>query len=266
MTKIDIFSGFLGAGKTTLIKKLIEEAFKGEKLVLIENEFGEIGIDGGFLKEAGVQINEMNSGCICCSLVGDFEKALGKVLEDYAPDRIIIEPSGVGKLSDVIKAVQAVVTDKVCLNGFVTVADATKCKMYIKNLVSSILTKSNMQALSFSAELKIFHRKSLMPLSPLFVSIIAKQELLQLHGAKSLVKTFLQQSRVIIPSQRTSSKRLKFAQPADIITMTTMSMTTSIAVMTITDIITMLMKYSQAGARKLQSTSQRKKLKKFSLL
>ena len=133
MTKIDIFSGFLGAGKTTLIKKLIEEAFKGEKLVLIENEFGEIGIDGGFLKEAGVQINEMNSGCICCSLVGDFEKALGKVLEDYAPDRIIIEPSGVGKLSDVIKAVQAVVTDKVCLNGFVTVADATKCKMYIKN-------------------------------------------------------------------------------------------------------------------------------------
>ena len=133
MTKIDIFSGFLGAGKTTLIKKLIEEAFKGEKLVLIENEFGEIGIDGGFLKEAGVQINEMNSGCICCSLVGDFEKALGKVLEDYSPDRIIIEPSGVGKLSDVIKAVQAVVTDKVCLNGFVTVADATKCKMYIKN-------------------------------------------------------------------------------------------------------------------------------------
>ena len=133
MTKIDIFSGFLGAGKTTLIKKLIEEAFKGEKLVLIENEFGEIGIDGGFLKEAGIQINEMNSGCICCSLVGDFEKALGKVLEDYAPDRIIIEPSGVGKLSDVIKAVQAVVTDKVCLNGFVTVADATKCKMYIKN-------------------------------------------------------------------------------------------------------------------------------------
>ena len=123
MTKIDIFSGFLGAGKTTLIKKLIEEAFKGEKLVLIENEFGEIGIDGGFLKEAGVQINEMNSGCICCSLVGDFEKALCKVLEDYAPDRIIIEPSGVGKLSDVIKAVQAVVTDKVCLNGFVTVAD-----------------------------------------------------------------------------------------------------------------------------------------------
>lgn len=133
MTKIDIFSGFLGAGKTTLIKKLIEEAFKGEKLVLIENEFGEIGIDGGFLKEAGIQINEMNSGCICCSLVGDFEKALGKVLEDYAPDRIIIEPSGVGKLSDVIKAVQAVVTDKVQLNSFVTVADASKCKMYIKN-------------------------------------------------------------------------------------------------------------------------------------
>lgn len=133
MTKIDIFSGFLGAGKTTLIKKLIEESFKGEKLVLIENEFGEIGIDSGFLKEAGIQINEMNSGCICCSLVGDFEKALGMVLKDYSPDRIIIEPSGVGKLSDVIKAVQSVVTDDVRLNGFVTVADATKCKMYIKN-------------------------------------------------------------------------------------------------------------------------------------
>lgn len=133
MTKIDIFSGFLGAGKTTLIKKLIEESFKGEKLVLIENEFGEIGIDGGFLKEAGVQINEMNSGCICCSLVGDFEKALRQVLKEYTPDRIIIEPSGVGKLSDVIKAVQGVVADDVRLNGFVTVADATKCKMYIKN-------------------------------------------------------------------------------------------------------------------------------------
>ena len=133
MTKIDIFSGFLGAGKTTLIKKLIAEAFKGEKIVLIENEFGEIGIDGGFLKEAGVQINEMNSGCICCSLVGDFGKALEKVLTEYTPDRILIEPSGVGKLSDVIKAVSKVVTDEVVLNSFVTVADASKCKMYMKN-------------------------------------------------------------------------------------------------------------------------------------
>lgn len=137
MTKIDIVSGFLGAGKTTLIKKLIEEAFQGEKLVLIENEFGEIGIDGGFLKDSGINITEMNSGCICCSLVGDFGTALGEVLEKYSPDRIVIEPSGVGKLSDVIKAVAGVqdglAEGTVCLNSFVTVADATKCKMYMKN-------------------------------------------------------------------------------------------------------------------------------------
>lgn len=135
MTKIDIFSGFLGAGKTTLIKKLIQEAFQGEKLVLIENEFGEIGIDGGFMKEAGIQVTEMNSGCICCSLVGDFGTALQEVIEQYSPDRIIIEPSGVGKLSDVIKAVSGVMENHqdVQLNGYVTVADATKCKMYMKN-------------------------------------------------------------------------------------------------------------------------------------
>ena len=133
MTKIDIVSGFLGAGKTTLIKKLLAEAFPGEKLVLIENEFGEIGIDGGFLQEAGIQITEMNSGCICCSLVGDFGRALKKVIAEYAPDRILIEPSGVGKLSDVIGAVRKVTSDDVQLGNFVTVADATKCKMYMKN-------------------------------------------------------------------------------------------------------------------------------------
>ncbi len=133
MTKIDIFSGFLGAGKTTLIKKLIEEAFKGEKLVLIENEFGEIAIDGGFLQDAGVEITEMNSGCICCSLVGDFGEALKKVLEQFHPDRILIEPSGVGKLSDVIKAVRNLHMADVELNSFTTVADANKCKMYMKN-------------------------------------------------------------------------------------------------------------------------------------
>ena len=135
MTKIDIISGFLGAGKTTLIKKLLDEAFKGEKLVLIENEFGEIGIDGGFLKDAGVEITEMNSGCICCSLVGDFGTALKKVLDDYTPDRIIIEPSGVGKLSDVIAAVEGVQKDEpnLHLNSFVTVVDATKAKVYMKN-------------------------------------------------------------------------------------------------------------------------------------
>jgi len=134
MTKIDIISGFLGAGKTTLIKKLLTEALKGEQVVLIENEFGEIGIDGGFLKEAGIVINEMNSGCICCSLVGDFGEALREVIETYHPDRILIEPSGVGKLSDVIHAVEGVAKDlPVELDSFVTVADVAKCKMYIKN-------------------------------------------------------------------------------------------------------------------------------------
>ena len=144
MTKIDIFSGFLGAGKTTLIKKLIAEAFAGQKLVLIENEFGEIGIDGGFLKEAGIQITEMNSGCICCSLVGDFRTALEKVVETYHPDRILIEPSGVGKLSDVTRAVQGVADHlDVQLNAFVTVADVNKVKMYMK---SSTTTRSSMRA------------------------------------------------------------------------------------------------------------------------
>ncbi|MGM9680221.1 MAG: GTP-binding protein [Eubacteriales bacterium] len=133
MTKIDIFSGFLGAGKTTLIKKLIADGYQGEKLVLIENEFGQIGIDGGFLQECGIQITEMNSGCICCSLVGDFSRALKKVIEEYAPDRILIEPSGVGKLSDVIRAVQSVTNENVRLSAFTTVADAAKCKMYMKN-------------------------------------------------------------------------------------------------------------------------------------
>ena len=133
MTKVDIFSGFLGAGKTTLIKKLIKEAFGGEKLVLIENEFGEIGIDGGFMKDSGINVTEMNSGCICCSLVGDFASALTKVIDQYAPDRIIIEPSGVGKLSDVIRAVQSVQNDKMKLNSFTTVVDANRCKMYMKN-------------------------------------------------------------------------------------------------------------------------------------
>ena len=133
MTKIDIFSGFLGAGKTTLIKKLIKEAYSGEKLVLIENEFGDIGIDGGFMQEADIEVTEMNSGCICCSLVGDFGEALKKVLDTYNPDRILIEPSGVGKLSDVIKAVKDINSNNIVLNSFTTVVDAKKCKMYMKN-------------------------------------------------------------------------------------------------------------------------------------
>ena len=135
MTKIDIFSGFLGAGKTTLIKKLLKEALHNEKVVLIENEFGEIGIDGGFMKEAGIEVTEMNSGCICCSLVGDFGEALHKVIDQYHPDRVLIEPSGVGKLSDVIRAVEGVVKEipEAEMGSFVTMADASKCRMYIKN-------------------------------------------------------------------------------------------------------------------------------------
>lgn len=133
MTKIDVFSGFLGAGKTTLIKKLLKEAYAGQKVVLIENEFGEIGIDGGFMKEAGIQVTEMNSGCICCSLVGDFGEALQKVLDVYAPDRILIEPSGVGKLSDVVRAASAVCGEKCTIGSLVAVVDAGKCKIYAKN-------------------------------------------------------------------------------------------------------------------------------------
>ena len=133
MTKIDIISGFLGGGKTTLIKKLVGEAYAGEKVVLIENEFGEIGIDGGFMKDAGIEVTEMNSGCICCSLVGDFSEALKKVLKEYGPDRIVIEPSGVGKLSDVVRAVLPLESDSVRINSRTVVADATKCRIYMKN-------------------------------------------------------------------------------------------------------------------------------------
>ena len=133
MTNIDIFSGFLGAGKTTLIRKLIQEAYKGEKIVLIENEFGEIGIDGGFLKDAGIEINEMNSGCICCTLVGDFSKAIEKVIDEFKPDRILIEPSGVGKLSDVILAVKNLKDDRIHLNSFTTIVDGRRYEMYAKN-------------------------------------------------------------------------------------------------------------------------------------
>ena len=133
MTKVDVFSGFLGAGKTTLIKKLIAEAYKGEKLVLIENEFGEVGVDGGFMRESGIEVTEMSQGCICCSLVGDFAEALQQVLDTYAPERILIEPSGVGKLSDIIRAIQDVENDELVLNSFTAVVDAKKCKVFMKN-------------------------------------------------------------------------------------------------------------------------------------
>ena len=151
MTKIDIFSGFLGAGKTTLIKKLIKEAYTGEKLVLIENEFGEIGIDGTFMQDAGIEVTEMNSGCICCSLVGDFGEALKKVLAEFAPDRILIEPSGVGKLSDVIKAVKGIDASDAYLNSLTTVVDAGKCKMYMKNFGEFFIDQvENAKAVIFS--------------------------------------------------------------------------------------------------------------------
>ena len=151
MTKIDIFSGFLGAGKTTLIKKLIKEAYAGEKLVLVENEFGEIGVDGTFMQDAGIIVNELNSGCICCSLVGDFSKALKKVIAEYAPDRILIEPSGVGKLSDIITAVQKAGVDGAELNTFTTVVDATKAKMYLKNFGEFFLNQvENASCIVFS--------------------------------------------------------------------------------------------------------------------
>ena len=133
MTKVDVFSGFLGAGKTTLIKKLIAEAYPNEKLVLIENEFGEVGIDGGFMRESGIEVTEMSQGCICCSLVGDFADALQQVLDTYAPERILIEPSGVGKLSDIIRAIQDVENDELVLNSFTAVVDAKKCKVFMKN-------------------------------------------------------------------------------------------------------------------------------------
>ena len=178
MTRIDIFSGFLGAGKTTLIRKLIAEAYKGEKLVLIENEFGEIAIDGGFLKDAGVEITEMNSGCICCTLVGDFEKALKKVMDEYAPDRIIIEPSGVGKLSDVARAVEQV--EGASIGAKVTVVDAGKCRMYMRNFGEFFNDQVE------NADLIVMSRTDTAPES----KVVAASELLRkLNPTASLITT-----------------------------------------------------------------------------
>ena len=181
MTKIDIFSGFLGAGKTTLIQKLLKEALVGEKVVLIENEFGEIGIDGGFMKEAGIEVTEMNSGCICCSLVGDFGDALRKVIDQYHPDRILIEPSGVGKLSDVIRAVEQVAgsVPEVQMGSFVTAADAGKCKMYIKNFGEFFLNQ-----IEYAGTILLSRTKGMSPekLEPVV-------ELLRKHNDKARILT-----------------------------------------------------------------------------
>ena len=210
MTKIDIISGFLGAGKTTLIKKLIAEGFQGEKLVLIENEFGEIGIDGGFLKDAGVQINEMNSGCICCSLVGDFGKALEQVLHDYTPDRIIIEPSGVGKLSDVMKAVADLDDEDIVINTASAVVDATKGKMYMKNFGeffnnqienAGTIILSRTQKLSedkleaIVAMIKEHNDKATIITTP-WDDIDGKQIVSAMEKEKNLVEELLEEARV----------------------------------------------------------------------
>ena len=209
MTKIDIISGFLGAGKTTLIKKLIAEGFQGEKLVLIENEFGEIGIDGGFLKDAGVQINEMNLGCICCSLVGDFGKALKQVLEEYHPDRILIEPSGVGKLSDVMKAV-ADLQEDISIQSASTVVDVTKCKMYMKNfgeffnnqienagtIILSRTQKLSADKLEAVVAMIREHNGQATIITTPWDDIDGKQIVSALEKEKSLVEELLEEARV----------------------------------------------------------------------
>ena len=202
MTKIDIISGFLGAGKTTLINKLIKEGYKGEKLVLIENEFGDIGIDGGFLQDAGINITEMNSGCICCSLVGDFGDALRKVIREYNPDRVLIEPSGVGKLSDVMKAVRTVETDEVKLNCYTVVVDAGKCKMYMKNfgeffndqiehascIIFSHADKVNESKLLEAVKLVREHNETARIISTSWSELTAEQMLYTMEGAHSIEK------------------------------------------------------------------------------
>ncbi len=210
MTKIDIISGFLGAGKTTLIKKLIAEGFQKEKLVLIENEFGEIGIDGGFLKDAGVQINEMNSGCICCSLVGDFGKALKQVLEEFHPDRILIEPSGVGKLSDVMKAVADMGEEDIVINSASAVVDAQKCKMYMKNfgeffnnqiesagtIILSRSQKMSEDKLEAVVSMIKEHNEKATVITTAWDDIDGKQIVQAMEKEKSLVEELLEEAKV----------------------------------------------------------------------
>ena len=282
MTKIDIISGFLGAGKTTLIKKLIEEALKGQKVVLIENEFGEIGIDGGFLKESGIQINEMNSGCICCSLVGDFNTALKDVLEQYTPDRIIIEPSGVGKLSDVMKAVQKVVDAEanVVLNSHITVADAQRAKMYLKNFgefyrnqiefASAVILSRSQNVKEDKLEKAVKLLRSLNDKCPIvttpweelsgaqILEVVLNVDII-MNMAKSVMITItIMRSMSIITTMTTKSMSI-------IMNMTMKSMSI-IMIMTAVDmitIITMQMKYLQAGVRKLLRNLQKKEFVQF---
>ena len=269
MTKIDIISGFLGAGKTTLIKKLIEEGFKGEKLVLIENEFGEIGIDGGFLKDAGVQITEMNSGCICCSLVGDFGTALKKVITEYAPDRIIIEPSGVGKLSDVIKAVKDVAEEvEVQLDSYTTVADVSKCKIYMKNFgefFNNQIESANTIVLSrtqTASQDKIEKAVAMIREHNADATIITTpwddidgskiKEAMQNH--KSVRTLYLRMKmimNIIITTMTTNAAVAIMTTIMNIITTMTMNAAVAVMIMIIT-ITTMRMKCLRAGARRLR--------------
>ena len=288
MTKIDIISGFLGAGKTTLIKKLIEEALKGQKVVLIENEFGEIGIDGGFLKESGIQINEMNSGCICCSLVGDFNTALKDVLEQYTPDRIIIEPSGVGKLSDVMKAVQKVVDAEanVVLNSHITVADAQRAKMYLKNFgefyrnqiefASAVILSRSQNVKEDKLEKAVKLLRSLNDKCPIVTTpweeLSGAQILEVMEGENDFAKELMEAAQVclnvdiIMNMAKSVMITITIMRSMSIITtMTTKSMSI-IMIMTavyMITIITMQMKYLQAGVRKLLRNLQKKEFVQF---
>ena len=279
MTKIDIISGFLGAGKTTLIKKLIEEALKGQKVVLIENEFGEIGIDGGFLKESGIQINEMNSGCICCSLVGDFNTALKDVLEQYTPDRIIIEPSGVGKLSDVMKAVQKVVDAEanVVLNSHITVADAQRAKMYLKNFgefyrnqvefASAVILSRSQNVKEDKLEKAVELLRSLNDKCPIVTTpweeLSGAQILEVMEGENDFAKEFALNVDIIMNMAKSVMITITIMRSTNITitTMTTKSM--SITMKDMITIITMQMKYLQAGVKKLLRNLQKKEFVQF---
>ena len=266
MAKIDIISGFLGAGKTTLIQKLLKEALKGEKVVLIENEFGEIGIDGGFLKDAGIEVTEMNSGCICCSLVGDFGSALKEVVTQYNPDRIIIEPSGVGKLSDVIKAVQGVAEDvELDLNSFVTVADAKKCKMYMKNFGefynnqveyagSIILSRTGDVAedkLNESVALLREHNEKAAIITTPWDELSGEQILKVMEDGNDMVKELLEEEEICPVCGDTMITNIITTMITNItITIMMKNAAVDVDMTMITTTIIMQMKYLQAGEKK----------------
>ena len=283
MTKIDIISGFLGAGKTTLIKKLLSEALKGEQVVLIENEFGEIGIDGGFLKDSGIEIREMNSGCICCSLVGDFGTSLKEVITTYHPDRIIIEPSGVGKLSDVIKAVKGVDVDcEISLNSYTTVADVNKCKMYMRNFgefFENQLQYARTIILSRTDTPKATEEKVAKAVA--LIREVNKDAAIMTTSMSIIITTTTTSADVTMTTNMSIITMIMMAS-ADVtmttsmnIIITTMTMSADADMTTITNIITMMpsvdavtiitiimqMKYLQAGVARLLRSIQKKRLK-----